>query len=672
MVCMNFPYTTFLELTRAQVSAAYDALPFTTMDIDQSPLSTIDPLLLGDFHMIMDTVERSFAEEPMQPPSSAYYRSNLPGALLSLAIHFWEVMQRPKEPVKIPSNADETFYSHCMHYKSEARRQLYHSRYGTFKVPDSWHPDREFANTSLRSDAITGVDDYSFLRTTNQMLLIRFLSRISMAFHRHDAYRKKFQVDPLALRLFALHFSYKSWEANVISNATLPAYAPLVAYYNHLERFLEIGGAMPRISPTQLNPCTPYPVPAAETSLKPAFAVMTSLEAYAHSAKLYNATTLNTHLEDFHTAHAIVCLDQTNLSDSPYAKNPSAELADHLKALEAVGATNPSALSWFDSLCEVAKSGKLVRKRHYYVSWEEQDHLFRVAWEWKTLPSPKSLQAKERPVLVIAAFLARWARYVKTDCRIKVAIKIMETMLSMCSVAEDPEAQRKLVASKCLPRLLWLVPVPVYSPQLLQPDPLSTFLLLIPEMAVCAPILRLWFMNAIFTAICPSSSDLPTKLESKRNDFEIEASLSDLRRGPALHPNNVAIGVNPSLLPKHEASYKEYLKVVPPSTMKVAGTSSEMLHWLNYRTSVSTSRKFLSFAQALSQQLGPFPGVVPAVIDAIIENCATSKVPVLALFLKVAMTHLRISQPSTEAEVAAEPSAPPAPNAFDSSLMVVD
>lgn len=641
------------------------------MDVDQPPLS--HPLL-KDMEEVMNMVVRSFDEDPSPKPSNSYYGNNLPGALLSLAIHFWAVMKRDDETVTLPSNSEEVFRARCMSYKEKARVKLYQCRNGPYPVPTAWHPDRELTPASLGSDAIAGVDGYVFLKMPQQMILARFLVRITLTFRKvcYD----KFKADPLAIRLFVLQFSYNSWEANIVESAPMATYAPLVAYYNHLERFLELttppathDGPLP-LPPLKLTLTadqslnTPYPAPVAETSSKPAFAIMSALETFSHQTNLYALPALNDHLEDLHTAHAVVCLDHSKIADSPYAKTPSAELARHLEALSSAGPNVTDAtLVWFDTLCEVAKSAKFVKKRHYYVGWEEQDHIFRFAWEWKTLPSPGVLKGKDRPITMIATLLARWARYVKPDCRFKVAVKILDIMLSACNAAEDAEAKRKLVASRCFPRLLWLIPPPSFSAQVLTPDPLCTFLLLIPEITAGAMNLRLWFMNVIFTAICvPSRTTTPSKMDIKRSDFEIESSLADLRRAPA--PANQ--GVNIALQPKMDFPLHEYLKTIPSSTKEIAGTATEILLWANYRLAVTPSRKFESFAQALAQQIAAYPEVIPSIIDAIIENCATSKVPILALLLKVAMTDLRVSYPPSEFEAISPPPA------ADTARMVVD
>lgn len=632
------------------------------MDVDQ-PVREEDPALIDSFHKIMDAVEKLFEADPGTAPLKSYFASSLPGALLAISFYMWEIMERPKETLQLPLRANQTFLEACISLKGSVRRKLYWSRHGSLDVPVSWNPDSEFTTASLQSEGIVGVDDFSFLKTPSQMILMRLLARIATAFRTSQGHQDRFQADPLGLRLFALRFSYGSWESNLVENASLAVYAPLVAYHNYLEHILEESAQTRRIVVAPLPPnhnfASPYPSPATETSLKPAFAVLSALENYMHAQKLITAANLDFHLKDFHAAHAVVCRDHSHLTDSPYAREPNTDLKEQMKIIEAEENMPRLAASlWFDTLCEVSKSAKLVRKRHFYVGWEELDYLFRVAWAWKTLPSAPSFATKPNPILLAAAFLSRWSRHIKPEQRMKVSIKITEMMLGMCDVAEDASAKKKLVASSCLPRLLWLMPVPSFPTSMPPPDPITTILLLIPDIVATAPALRHWFMNSIFTALVASQPG--SQFDAKRNDFEIEASLTELKqpapRSTLAAHNTGALAVSApaslSAQSSHSGSdlYKDFFKGVPDSLLKVPGTATEMLHWLQYRPTITSSRRFASISQVLAQQIAAFPEAVPSIIDATIENCIVSKVPLLALFLKVAMTHLRVSQPLAEQE----------------------
>lgn len=574
------------------------------MEVDETEVNAgLTDAFFAAMNEVVEMVARAAKDDPNSElgiPADLF-----PTTLLSLSIYIYDIMES-----KADEEVTQRFLQACEGFKAQVGKVLF-GMSGLREMSPSWHPDELLSTATSPYYVHPPVESYSMYPLNAHLVLGRYFARISAAAKRHLA--AIFESSPEDLQLHLLSYANDIWmsiadNADATTNVT-----QLIAFYDHLDRFSENFSPLPKKTTLQPSTTTSYPQPHLETASQAPLALLDSFEYFGRASGYFSKENLQSRLLCLDAALVLVCCDHSDVNaEQVYSYVPTPEFLEHKKRIEDYKIGDKICV-WFDQLCEASKATKAEKKRHYYMGWLEKDSLFKFSWVWKTLPAPAMFQKMENAELEVAALMVRWSKQVTPEWRIKVALTTFEHMCKACEITEDAKEHTKNLANVCLPHLLWLLPIPPAPIEMEAIDPITTFLLLIPDLMTIVPKIVDFLKTVVAAFLRDETGGLPAKY---REYAEIKDKVS---------------------MYAHHTAFRK-------STFELAPTATEIVKWAPYRATVDKNRTFTSASRILAAQLAEYPEAARLMITSIVRHCAVDKVPLLAILLKCAYTSLQLAR----------------------------
>jgi hypothetical protein len=341
--------------------------------------------------------------------------------------------------------------------KEQMRIVLFTKFHRENQPPQDWEP--ESLLESCLGGSAEGRESYYYLASLDQLAGAAQAATFMLACSKELS--EAFQRTPMAVVSVLLESAYDTWLSVLEAHHDSGQFAQVWAFYTHLDGFLSKPNYQLLPSPIPAE----FPRPTHGNETRAPLALLLALKFYHRAEKqVTRGNNLNSVIGSLSNAFLALCA-----WSEAEPLGPNANKNGRLSAI-AIRYTLASfqmlnnvvypdhVLEWFKKLCSVCKTTPAVRKHQYYITWEEQDMMYRFGAHWKLLPRPVMMAQWNQPHRIVAALLLSWAKESQPNSRWDIVIELMHLIFDMCKDSPDPKRAITTHVKELVPNLAHLFP----------------------------------------------------------------------------------------------------------------------------------------------------------------------------------------------------------------------